>query len=97
MSEMQERTEREMFEFCSHISPDINDLLEHIKSRVAAEHVKQTIRQPFRQAAVSGKANLKAKQQDLAYSAKRPLSLLRCKISNGRGEWQNSPSRLRAV
>jgi macrodomain Ter protein organizer (MatP/YcbG family) len=86
VSEIQERIEREMFEIRSRMSPDMKDLREHLESQIVAEQVKQTIRQRLRQTAEHGKANLKAKQQDLAYSAKRPLSLVRRKISNGRGE-----------
>jgi hypothetical protein len=86
MSEASERIEQEMFEIRSRMSPDINDLREHIQSQIVAEQVKQTLRQRLLQAADRGKANLKAKQQDLAYSAKRPLSLVRRKISNGRAE-----------
>jgi hypothetical protein len=86
MSETSERIEQEMFEIRSRMSPDINDLREHIQSQIVAEQVKQTLRQRLLQAADRGKANLKAKQQDLAYSAKRPLSLVRCKISNRRAE-----------
>lgn len=86
MSETSERIEQEMFEIRSRMSPDINDLREHIQSQIVAEQVKQTLRQRLLQAADRGKANLKAKQQDLAYSAKRPLSLVRRKISNERAE-----------
>jgi hypothetical protein len=86
VSEIQERIEREMFEIRSRMSPDINDLRERIESQIDAKQVEQTIRQRLRQAADRGKANLKAKQQGLAYSAKRPFSLVRRKISNGRGE-----------
>jgi hypothetical protein len=86
MSETPERIEQEMFEIRSRMSPDINDLREHIQSQIVAEQVKQTLRQRLLQAADRGKANLKAKQQDLAYSAKRPLALVRRKISNGRAE-----------
>jgi hypothetical protein len=86
MSETPERIEQEMFEIRSRMSPDINDLREHIQSQIVAEQVKQTLRQRLLQAADRGKANLKAKQQDLAYSAKRPLSLVRRKISNRRAE-----------
>jgi hypothetical protein len=68
------------------MSPDINDLREHMQSQIVAEQVKQTLRQRLLQAADHGKANLKAKRQVLAYSAKRSLSLVRRKISNGRAE-----------
>ncbi len=86
MSETPERIEREMLEIRSRMSSDMKELREHIQSQIVAEQVKQTIRQRLLQAADRGKANLKAKQEDLAYSAKRPLSLVRRKISNGRGE-----------
>jgi gas vesicle protein len=85
MSETSKRIEQEMSEIRSRMSPDINDLREHIQSQIVAEQVKQTLRQRLLQAADRGKANFKAKQQDLAHSAKRPLSLVR-KISNGRAE-----------
>ena len=85
MSETAERIEQEMFELRSRMSADINDLREHFQSQIVAEQVKQTLRQRLLQAADRGKANLKAKQQDLSYSAKRPLSLVR-KISNGRAK-----------
>ncbi len=85
MSETPERIEREMFEIRSHMSSDINDLRKYLESQIVAEQVKQTIRQRLSQAADRGKANLKAKQQDLACSAKRSLSLARRKISNTRG------------
>jgi hypothetical protein len=75
-----------MFEIRSRMSPDMADLRKHIEPQVVAEQVKQTLRQRLLQAADRGKANLKAKQQDLAYSAKRPLSRVRRKISNGRAE-----------
>ena len=86
MSETPERIEREMFEIRSRMSSDMNELREHIHSQIVAEQVKQTIRQRLLQAADRGKENLKAKQEGLAYSAKGPLSLIRRKISNGRGE-----------
>jgi hypothetical protein len=85
VSEIQERIEREMFEIRSRMSSDMKDLREHLEFQIVAQQAKQTIRQRLRQAAEHGKANLTAKQQDLAYSAKRPLSLV-CKISKGRGE-----------
>jgi hypothetical protein len=86
MSETPERIEQEMFEIRSRMSPDMADLRKHIEPQVVAEQAKQTLRQRLLQAADRGKANLKAKQQDLAYSAKRPLSLVRRKISNRRAE-----------
>ena len=86
MSETPERIEQEMFEIRSRMSPDMADLRKHIEPQVVAEQVKQTLRQRLLQAADRGKANLKAKQQDLAYSAKRPLSRVRRKISNRRAE-----------
>ena len=86
MSETPERIEREMLEIRSRMSPDMNDLREHIQAQVVAEQVKQTIRQRLRDAADRGKANLKAKQQDFAYSAKRQLSQVRRNISHDRGE-----------
>ncbi len=75
-----------MSEIRSRMSPDINDLRKHLESQMVAEQVKQTIRQRLSQVAERGKVNLKAKQQDLAYSAKRSLSLARRKVSNTRGE-----------
>ena len=86
MSETPERIEREMSEIRSRMSSDITDLRKYLESQMVAEQVKQTIRQRLSQVADRGKANLKAKQQDLAYSAKRSLSLARRKVSNGRGE-----------
>ncbi len=86
MSETPERIEREMSEIRSRMSTDINDLRNHFESQVVVEHVKQSTRQRLSEAADRGKANLKAKQQDLTYSAKRSLSQARRKISNGRGE-----------
>jgi macrodomain Ter protein organizer (MatP/YcbG family) len=86
MSETPERIEREMLEIRRRMSPDMNDLRKHIQPQVVAEQVKQTIRQRLRDAADRGKANLKAKQQDFAYSAKRQLSQVRRNISNERGE-----------
>jgi hypothetical protein len=68
------------------MSADINDLRNHFESQVVVEQVKQTTKQRLSEAADRGKANLKAKQQDLAYSAKRSLSQARRKISNRRGE-----------
>jgi hypothetical protein len=68
------------------MSSDINDLRKHLESQIVAEQVKQTIRQRLSQVADRGKANLKAKQQDLAYSAKRSLFLARRKVSNTGGE-----------
>ena len=85
MSEAPERIEREMSEIRSRMSSDINDLRKHLEPQMVAEQVKQTIRQRLSQVADRAKANLKAKQQDLAYSARRSLSLAR-KISNIRGE-----------
>ena len=86
MSETPERIEREMSEIRSRMSSDINDLRKHLESQIVAEQVKQTIRQRLGQVADRGKANLRAKQQDLAYAAKRSLSLAHHKISNRRGE-----------
>jgi len=86
MSETPERIEREMFEIRSRMSSDINDLRKHLESQVVVEQVKQTVRQRLSRAADRGKANLQAKQQDLAYSVKRSVSLARRKISNTRGE-----------
>jgi len=86
MSEMPERIEREMFEIRRRMSADVQDLRQHVESHVFAEQVRRTVGQRLRRAADRGKANLKAKQQDLADSAKSSLSLARRKISNGRGE-----------
>ena len=86
MSETPERIEREMSEIRSRMSSDITDLRKYLESQMVAEQVKQTIRQRLSQVADRGKANLKAKQQDLAYSAKRSLSLARRKVSNTGGE-----------
>ena len=86
MSETPERIEREMSEIRSRMSADINDLRKHLESQIVAEQVKQTIKQRLSEVAGRGKANLKAKQQDLVYSAKRSLSLARRKISNAQGE-----------
>ena len=86
MSETPERIEQEMSEIRSRMSSDITDLRKHLESQMVAEQVKQTISQRLSQVADRGKANLKAKQQDLAYSAKRSLSLARRKVSNTRGE-----------
>jgi hypothetical protein len=68
------------------MAPDVEDLRKHVESQIVAERARQTIAQRLRQAAVRGKANIKAKQQDLASSAKSSLSLVRRKISNDRGE-----------
>lgn len=86
MSETPERIEREMFEIRSRMSSDINDLRKHLESQIVVEQVKQTVRQRLSRAADRGKANLQAKQQDLAYSVKRSVSLARRKISNTRGD-----------
>ena len=86
MSETPERIEREMFEIRRGMSADMEDLRQHVESHVVAEQVKRSVGQRFRQAAERGKANLKAKQQDLADSAKSSLSLARRKISDGREE-----------
>jgi len=86
VSETPERIEREMFEIRSRMSSDINDLRKHLESQVVVEQVKQTVRQRLSRAADRGKANLQAKQQDLAYSVKRSVSLARRKIWNTRGE-----------
>jgi hypothetical protein len=75
-----------MAEIRSRMSSDINDLRKHLESQIVAEQVKQTIKQRLSEVAGRGKANLKAKQQDLVYSAKRSLSLARRKISDTRGE-----------
>jgi hypothetical protein len=75
-----------MSEIRSRMSSDINDLRKHLESQIVAEQVKQTIKQRLSEVAGRGKANLKAKQQDLVYSAKRSLSLARRKISDTRGE-----------
>ena len=84
--EMPGRIEREMAEIRSRMEPDVTDLRKHIESQVVAEQVKQTMGQRLSQAADRSKANLKAKQQELADSAESTLSLARRKISNGRGE-----------
>jgi hypothetical protein len=86
MSEPPERIEQEMSEIRSRMSSDMNDLRKHLESQIVAEQVKQTIRQRLSEVADRGKANLKAKQQDLAYSAKRSLFQARRKISNTQGE-----------
>jgi len=86
MSETPERIEREMFEIRRGMSADVEDLRQHVESHVVAEQVRRSVGQRLRQAAERGKANLKAKQQDLADSAKSSLSLARRKISNGGGE-----------
>ncbi len=75
-----------MSEIRSRMSSDINDLRKHLESQIVAEQVKQTIKQRLSEVAGRGKANLKTKQQDLVYSAKRSLSLARRKISDARGE-----------
>ena len=81
-----ERIEREMSEIRSRMQPDVTDLRKHIESQIVTKQVKHTIRQRLHQAADRSKANLKAKQQDFAYSAKRQLSQVRRNISNERGE-----------
>jgi hypothetical protein len=86
MGETPDRIEREMFEIRSRMSPDMKDLRKHLEAQIVAEQVKQTIGQRLRQAADRGKENLKAKQQELASSAKSSLSLARRKIANGGGE-----------
>ena len=86
MSEMPERIEREMFEIRRRMSADVQDLRQHVESYVFAEQVRRTVGQRLRRAADRGKANLKAKQQDLADSAKSSLSLARRKVSIGGGE-----------
>jgi hypothetical protein len=86
MSETPERIEQEMFEIRRGMSADVEDLRQHFESHVVAEQVRRSVGQRLRQAAERGKANLKGKQQDLANSAKSPLSLARRKISNGGGE-----------
>ena len=86
MSETPERIEREMSELRSRMSTDVNDLRNHFESQVVVEQVKQTTGQRLSEVADRGKANLEAKRQDLAYSAKRSLSQAGRKISNGRGE-----------
>jgi hypothetical protein len=85
MSETPERLEREMFEIRRRMSADVEDLRQHVESHVVAEQVKQSVGQRLRQAAERSKANLKAKQQDLADSAKSSLSQARWKISNRGG------------
>ena len=86
MSETPERIERQMAEIRSRMSPDIKDLRKHIEAQIVAEQVKQTIGQRLREVADHGKENLKAKQQEITYSAKSSLSLARRKISNRGGE-----------
>ena len=86
MSETPERIEREIAEIRNRMSPDIKDLRKHIEAQIVVEQVKQTIGQRLRQVADRGKENLKAKQKELAYSAKSSLSMARRKISNGGGE-----------
>ncbi|HVF03003.1 MAG TPA: hypothetical protein VNA27_16895 [Rubrobacteraceae bacterium] len=86
MRETPERIEREMLEIRRRMSADVEDLRQHVESHVVAEQVRRSVGQRLRQAAERGKANLKAKQQDLADSAKSSLSLARWKISNGGGE-----------
>jgi len=80
------RIERKMSEIRSRMEPDVTDLRKHIESRLVTKQVKHTIRQRLHQAADRSKANLKAKQQEFADSAKSSLSLARRKISNGREE-----------
>jgi len=80
------RIERKMSEIRSRMEPDVTDLRKHIESRLVTKQVKHTIRQRLHQAADRSKANLKAKQQQFADSAKSSFSLARRKISNGREE-----------
>ena len=75
MSETPERIEREMFEIRRRMSTDVQDLRQHIESHVIAEQARRSVGQHLRQAAERGKANVKAKQEDLADSAKSSLSL----------------------
>ncbi|PLS86852.1 MAG: hypothetical protein CYG60_05050 [Actinobacteria bacterium] len=78
--------EREMDEIRRSMEPDVADLRDHIESQFVTKQVKQTVRQRLSQAADRSKANLRAKQQELADSAKSSLSLARRRISSGRGE-----------
>ncbi len=78
--------EREMDEIRRSMEPDVADLRDHIESQFVTKQVKQTVRQRLSQAADRSKANLRAKQQELADSAKNSLSLARRRISSGRGE-----------
>jgi hypothetical protein len=82
MSETPERIEREMLEIRRRMSADVQDLRQHIELHILAEQARRSVGQHLRQAAERGKANLKAKQQDLADSAKSSLSLARRKFSN---------------
>ena len=82
MSETPERLEQEMFEIRRRMAADVQDLRQRFESHVVAEQVRQSVGQRLRGAAERGKANLKAKQQDFADSAKSSLSQVRRKISN---------------
>src|SRR4028119_693619 len=66
-----------MFEIRSRMSPDMTDLRRHIEPQVVAEQVKRTIRQRIQDTVERGKANLRAKQQELVDSAKSQFDLAR--------------------
>jgi hypothetical protein len=54
------------------MAADVQDLRQHFESHAVAEQISQSVGQRLREAAERGKANLKAKQQELADSAKAP-------------------------
>ena len=86
MSETPERLEREMFEIRRRMTADVQDLRQHFESHAVADQVKHSVGQRLCEAAERGKVNLKAKQQELADSAKSSFSQARRKISNRGGE-----------
>jgi hypothetical protein len=65
------------------MAADVQDLRQYFESHAVAEQIRQSVGQRLREAAERGKANLKAKQQELADSARSSLSQVRRKISNG--------------
>jgi hypothetical protein len=86
MSETPERLEQELLEIRRSMAADVQDLRQHFESRAVADQVRQSVGQRLREAAERGKANLKAKQQELAASAKSSLSQVRRKISDAEEE-----------
>jgi hypothetical protein len=75
-----------MLEIRRRMAADVQDLRQHFESHAVADQVKHSVGQRLREAAERGKVNLKAKQQELADSAKSSFSQARRKISNRGGE-----------
>ena len=71
-----ELIEREMFEIRSRMEPDMEDLAQHVQPQHVAEQVKGKVRDRVQDTTERVKADLNARKDEFANSARRQVNLL---------------------